>query len=313
MSPIDRPDVSILIVSWNTRDLTLACLESLPGSVEEGTTYETIVTDNGSTDGSRALLQARGDVELIENETNVGYAAAVNQAYARARGRLILLLNSDIEFPPRSLEALVRFLGRRPDVAGVGPLYADPDGTPQHHQFRLPTLDVLLAGHSAVLRRLPGLASRTRRYRMLDEDFSRPRRVEQPSASVLLLRREALPTTHVLDERFPIFYNDVELAHRLAAAGWELWVMPEARVFHVHGASTRLLGGALARHHLGAQVRYLEMTRPRSAVALFRAVVFVQKLGSLVLRRPGALALADLLAALRGDTGPLPRGPSRAR
>lgn len=307
--PAAPPEVSVLIVSWNTRALTEACLDSLPASADPGTTYETIAVDNGSTDGSRELLRARADVRLLENDANLGYAAAVNQAYARASGRLILLLNSDVELMPGSLGALVAFLEEHPDAAGVGPLYLNPDGTPQQHHFRLPTLAVLLAGHSAVLRRLPGLGARMRRYRMLDDELSEPRRVEQPSASVLLLRRDVLPQTHLLDERLPIFYNDVELAHRLAAAERALWVTPNVRVVHVHGASTRLLGRALARHHLGAQVRYLSSTRPRALLALFRAVVLVQKLGSLVLRRPGALPLADLLAALRGDPGPLPQGP----
>lgn len=300
------PEISILVVSWNTRALTEACLESLPRSVEAGTAYETIVVDNGSRDGSRELLRARGDVELIENDGNAGYAAAVNQAYARARGPLVLLLNSDVELLPGSLEALVRFLRHHPNVAGVGPLYRDPAGRPQQHHFRLPTLPMLLAGHSAVFRRLPGLGSSTRRYRMLDEDFSQPLRVEQPSASVLLLRREALPEGYLLDERFPIFYNDVELASRLASEGRELWVTPEAAVLHVHGASTRLLGRALARHHLGAQVRYLELTRPRALVALFRVGVLVLGLASHLARRPGALPPRHLVAALRGDTGSLP-------
>ena len=309
LSPDLRPEISILIVSWNTCALTEACLETLPQSVDHGTTYETIVADNGSTDGSLDMLRARDDIALIENSANLGYAAAVNQAFARARGSLILLLNSDIELKPGSLAALVAFISERPEVAGVGPQYLNPDGSLQQHHFQLPTFRMLLAGHSALLRRLPGPAAATRRYAMADEDFSRPRRVEQPSASVLLLRRNALPADRLLDERFPIFFNDVELAHRLANAGRQLWMTPESEVFHVHGASTKLLGGSLVRHHLGSQVRYLELTEPRGRLALFRAVVFTLKLGALVLRRPGALPVVELLAALRGDTGAVPQAP----
>ena len=154
--------------------------------------------------------------------------------------------------------------------------------------------------------RVPSVRRSLRRYRMLDDDFSTARPVPQPSASVLLLRRDVLGDGDLLDERFPIYFNDVELAHRLAEAGQELWMTPDAVVLHHHGASTKLLGAGLARHHLGAQVRYLELTEPRWRVAVFRAVVFVQKTAAWLLRRPGALPPGDLVAALRGDPGPLP-------
>ena len=304
-----HPRISILIVSWNTRALTEACLETLPGSVDGSVAYETIVVDNGSTDGSLELLRSRADVKLVENGRNVGFAAAVNQAYALSTAPLVLLLNSDIEFKPGSLGALVAFLDEHPDAAGVGPLYLNPDGSPQQHHYRLPTFSMFLASSSALLRGLPGLATSERRYRMLGEDFSRPRRVEQPSASVLLLRREILPPDHLLDERFPIYFNDVELAHRIAQAGHALWVTPDSEVFHVHGASTRQLGANLRRQHLASLVCYLELTQPRSRVGVFKALVFAQKSLLRLLRRSGSLPFADLVPALRGDPGPLPQAP----
>jgi GT2 family glycosyltransferase len=303
------PEISVLVVSWNTLQLTTACLDSLPAAVAPGRPYEVIVVDNGSTDGSVEMLSSREDLVLVDNGRNVGYAAAVNQAYARSSAELVLLLNSDIEFLPGSLELLQEFLRERPEAAGVGPLYLNPDGTPQHHHFRLPTVEMLLGGTSAPLRRVPHVARSMRRYEMLDVSFTRPLRVEQPSASCLLLRRSVLPDDYLLDERFPIFFNDVELAHRLGRAKAELWVQPEARVYHVHGASTKLLGESLRLHHLGAQVRYVKETSSRGALALFRAFVFVQKVGALAFRRRGAMPLRDVVRGLRGDTGPLPGTP----
>jgi GT2 family glycosyltransferase len=303
------PDLSILLVSWNTRALTEACLDSIPGSMRADVLHETIVIDNGSVDGSREMLRARDDVVLAQNDHNVGYAAAVNQAYERSTAPLVLLLNSDIEFPPGSLGILLEFLREHPEAAGAGPLYLNPDGSPQQHHFRLPTLAMLLGSNSAPLRRLPTVARSMRRYEMLDVDFSRPIRVEQPSASCLVLRRAPLPHDHLLDEQFPIFFNDVELAHRLARQGSELWVVPESKVFHVHGASTKLLGRGLAVHHLGAQVRYLRATESRAALRVFQAVVFAQKVAARLLRVSGAMPLADVVRALRGETGAVPSGP----
>jgi GT2 family glycosyltransferase len=146
---------------------------------------------------------------------------------------------------------------------------------------------------------------------MLDDDFSRPRPVEQPSASVLLLRRECLPDDELMDERYPIYFNDVALAHSLALEGHELWMTPASEVIHEHGASTRLLGGALARQHIAAHIRFLSATQPRSRVLAFKTIVLVQKVGRLLLRRQGTLALRDLRGALRADPGPLPQAPSR--
>jgi GT2 family glycosyltransferase len=309
---VNEPDISILIVSWNTRDLTVACLDSLPAAVDDDTTYETIVVDNASRDGSAAAFAVRDDLRLVANDDNLGYAAGVNQAYAASHGEHVLLLNSDIKFEPGALSALLRFLRAHPDVAGVGPLYLNPDGTPQAHHYRFPTLPAMLASASAPLRAIPPLGRSVRRYAMLDDDFSQPRPVPQPSASCLLLRRSCLPADRMMDERYPIYFNDVALARSLADGGHELWMTPESVVYHVHGASTRLLGGLLARQHIGAFVRYLHAYEPGYKLFLFRALVLTQKLALYALRRPGALAPRDLLAAVAGNPGPLPQAPAEA-
>ena len=306
---MSTPDVSILVVSWNTCELTQRCLETLPGSVDDATTYETIVVDNASRDGTGDALSERTDVMLIRNARNRGFAEGVNQAYAFSSGPLVLLLNSDVELAPGALSVLVRFLRDRPAAAGVGPLYLNPDGSPQAFHYRFPTLPAMLASASGPLRMLPPFARSVRRYGMLDDDFSEPRPVPQPSASCLLLRRDCLPRDQLLDERYPVYFNDVALARWLADRGHELWMTPEATVKHVHGASTRMLGGTLARQHIGAFVRYLRAHEPRYKLDCFRAVVLLQKLSVYALRRSDALPPRELLAALRGDPGPLPQAP----
>jgi GT2 family glycosyltransferase len=307
------PDVSALLLSWNTRELTLECLDSLPVGVDDGLSVEVIVVDNDSQDGSAEALAERDDITLIANPENRGYAEAVNQAYELARGEFVLLLNSDVEFKPGSLSTLRRFLHEHPDVAGVGPLYLNPDGTEQQHHYRFPTFGATIGNMSRLLARVPPFARRVREYRMLDDDFTKPRPVEQPSASCLLLRRSALPADKLMDEQFPIYFNDVALAHSLAQRGHALWMTPEAVVVHEHGASTRQLGGLLARQHIGAHVRYLRATEPRYRLEVFRALVFLQKTALLVLRRPGRLPFRDLMGALRGDPGPVPAAPLRER
>jgi len=309
---MNRPDVSILLLSWNTCELTLECLDSLPSSVDDDVEYEIIVVDNGSRDGSVEALRRRSDITLVENAENRGYAPAVNQAYAMARGELILLLNSDAVFAPGALSALVRFLEEHPTVAGVGPLYLNPDGSFQAHHFRFPTFAMALANASALLRQLAWFSRRYSEYEMLDVDFSRPQRVPQPSATCLLLRRSAIRTDELMDERYPIFFNDVALARSLARAGEELWMTPESVVFHERSSSTRQLGGALKRQYIGSVVRYLTETESRSRVLLYRGLVLVQGLVLRLLRRPRALPLRDLWLAVRGEPGPIPQAPALA-
>jgi GT2 family glycosyltransferase len=297
--------LSILVVSWNTREKTVACLNSIEIGLRGAASHETIVIENGSTDGSVEALVGRSDIRLVPNSENRGYAAAVNQAYSLANGELILLLNSDIRFTPDALATLVEFLEHNPKVAGVGPRYLNPDGTPQAHHYRLPSFSAMLANSSVVLRRVPRLRRRIRAYRMLDDDFSRPRPIEQPSASCLLLRRACLPAASIMDERFPIYFNDVALARWLAQHRSELWMTPDAAVYHDHGASTRLMGSAHTRQYLGAQVRYLRTTERWDRIGVFRIVIFAEYFARFLLRHPGAMTLRDLVAALGGDPGPL--------
>ena len=303
--------VSILIVNWNTRELVLECLRSLPRQ-GTGLSYEVVVVDNGSVDGSGDALSQETGITLIRNERNLGYAAAVNQAYRRASGDFVLLLNSDVELTPTAFTALTQFLQDNPSAAGVGPLYLNVDGSPQPFHFRFPTFTMTLANGGALAGRLlPGSKRRLRRYRMLDDDFSRARPVPQPSASCLLLRRSLLPADHIFDERYPIFFNDVQLARSFADRGLSLWVTPAAEVVHHSHASTRKLGSAGKRQYLGSIIRMLEETEPPIKVWLYRAVVVLQNIPVWLLRRPDALTFGDLWKALSGDVGPLPSDPAR--
>jgi GT2 family glycosyltransferase len=302
-------DVSVLIVSWNTRDLTLRCIEKLPAAAGE-LEVEVIVVDNGSRDGSGDALAALGGIHLIRNGENRGYAEAVNQAYARSSAPLVLLLNSDVELPAGGLARLVRFLRDHTDAAGVAPLYVDPDGTPQPFNFALPEFATTLAIGSALVRVLPLLRRRVRAHAVDADGLAAPRPVPQPSASCLLLRRDALRDDRVFDERYPIFFNDVALARSLAARGLVLWVTPEVKAVHEGHASTRQLGGALKRQYVGSTVRMLEETQPRRRVWLYRALVLAQGLVLWALRRPTALRPRDLWAAVMGDVGPLPSAPA---
>ncbi|WP_030490818.1 glycosyltransferase family 2 protein [Micromonospora chokoriensis] len=303
------PLLSVLLISWNTREQTRQCLESLAATADAELDYEVVAVDNGSSDGSAAMLADQPRVRLIRNNHNTGFAAAVNQAYRRANGQLILLLNSDIRFHPGALSRMIDYLRERPEAAGVSPLYLNPDGTFQQHYVQQPSFAATIALVTA-LRRLPGFRQALHRFQMRGEDFSRPRQLA--SGSCMLLRRTVLGQQTIFDETFPVYWNDAVLARQLDQAGHELWMIPDAVVTHSRGASCRLLGPTIRfRHLLGSLVGYLRLTQPRYRMPVFRAVLLADHLVKRLFGRSVQLGLTDLLAALRGDVGPLPDGDTR--
>ena len=241
----DRMDVSIIIVNWNTRVLLDRCLTSIGAGVD-GLTAQVLVVDNGSSDGSAELVANKFvQVELLDNEENVGFARANNQACGRAKGRYVLLLNPDTELRPGAVKRMVMFLDADPRRTGVTAVLRNPDGTLQRYHKRLPRWMCVLWSET-LLRNLFPNNRWVREFYMLDESFDAVMEIEQPPAACLMLRRSVIAMAGLFDEQFPIFYNDVDLCRRLRDAGHRLFLLPEAEVMHCGGA-----GGVGAMPDLG--------------------------------------------------------------
>jgi N-acetylglucosaminyl-diphospho-decaprenol L-rhamnosyltransferase len=228
-------DLSILIVTWNSERWIERCLRSVPAACE-GIRYEVLVHDNASDDGT---LSAVGDAKVIRSAANDGFAAGINRAFAASRGRYVLFLNPDCELAPRALTLLFGFLESHSEIDAAAPLLSDEGGDSQR-EFqlrRLPTLATLAAEVLMVDKLFPRNPA-TSSYRYRDLDLTEPRRIEQPAAAALLLRREVVEEVGPLDERFaPAWFEDVDYCRRLAEAGKAVWVVPAAKVRHFGGAS----------------------------------------------------------------------------
>ncbi len=235
-----RVDLSIVIVSWNVRDLLARCL----ASIEKGrgdSTLETLIVDNASHDGTGEWLLQEGEKRknqkekwtIIANDTNRGFAAACNQAIARATGRYILLLNPDTEcIEEGAFEKMIAFMNDHPRCGILGSKLIGSDGQWQPSVRRFPTARALIFGS------LGKKNSRVvRQYLADDVDPNREQTVDQVMGACFLIRRELLDAIGSLDERFFIWFEEVDLCFRAHEAGWEVWYTPSV-VFRHHGGTS---------------------------------------------------------------------------
>lgn len=291
-------DLSIVIVTWNTREPLRACLTSLHGALAgAGLSAEVIVVDNASADASAAMVAAEfPKTRLIANAENRNYAAGTNQALALATGDLVLLLNPDTEVPPGALEALAGALGEHPDWGAAAPALVLADGRVQDSVRGLPTPRRLVGEVTGLARLFPG--SGWAGYRTRGLPLGAPSEVEQPMASALLVRRAALEQVGGLDEQFPLFFNDVDLCARLRAANWAIGYDPRVRVRHLGGAATRQVRPAAIRaSHRGLERFYAKHYRRRLGPVGYALAVAAIRLSGVI--RAGIASLRGLARSVK--------------
>jgi GT2 family glycosyltransferase len=235
-------DLSIVIASWNTRDLLRSCLESLRADARAAPraacSREIIVVDNASEDGSAEMVEEDfPEVHLLRNPQNRLYSVAYNQGAQQARGRYLCLLNSDTEVRRGALDLLLEFLDENPEYGAVSPKLLNVDGTVQRACSRFPGLAHALLD-STSLGRVPPW-SWLRAYRdMHDFDHEHSRDVEQPPAAVMMVHRREYLRMGGLDPQLSLYFNDVDFCRRLWARGRRIRYLAEAEVVHHMGAST---------------------------------------------------------------------------
>jgi GT2 family glycosyltransferase len=269
-------DLSLILVNWNTRDLLRQCLTSVREALAVSSLRaEVIVVDNASNDLSAVMVEAEfPEFRLVANHENRNYAAGNNQGIAAAEGTFLLLLNPDTEVPIGGLDALVAYLRENPRVGAVSPALVYRDGQVQDSVRGFPTPLAILGEMTGLARLYPEGPLGAYRPRALPMD--RPTAVDQPMASAFMIRRSALEEVGTFDERFPLFFNDVDLCYRLKAAGWEIQYDPRVQVVHVGGASTRQVRPqAILASHAGLALFYALHYRDRLAWPTYAAIVII--------------------------------------
>jgi len=228
-------DLSICILTRQARDLLRACLRSLAEHTHD-ITYEVIVVDNASDDGTLDMLRDEfPTVRVIANAHNAGFTRASNQAIRVSTGRYVLLLNNDTLILPAAFDRLVAFADRHPEIGIVSPQVLNRDGTLQkqcRRSFATPwDLFCYFSG-------LATLFPRSRlfgRYLMTFMDANVTHPADAVSGSCMLIRRAVLDQIGLLDERFFAYQEDTDLCFRAHHAGWQVYYFHEARIIHYGG------------------------------------------------------------------------------
>lgn len=255
-----RPLVSVAIVSWNTRELLRACLASLPyASARVG--IEAIVVDNASTDGSAEMVrQEYPEVVLLENATNAGFTRATNQAIEEASGELVFLLNSDAAVREGCIERLVEVAFSDETMGAVAPKLVNPDGSTQPSAGQFPRM-----WHRA----FPGRFER--RYqaqlgRRLSSSATGWAEIDWLAGAAVLLRRGTLEQIGLLDERFFMWYEDLDFCRRLQRAGLRRVLVDDAVVVHHGRESARQVDDlTLQEQMFDSEYTYLRLHAGRTA------------------------------------------------
>ena len=273
------PDVTVVVVSWRTRDLTLACLDSIARDASRAdVSCEVVVVDNASGDGTvEAVSREHPEALVVENAENLGFAAACNRGVARASGRYVLLLNPDAEIAPGTLGRLAGHLDANPDVAVAGCRLVAPDGSAQFSCGRFLTpwnqfAETLKLGPP-------------RRSYAAAEVAGDAADVDWVVGACLAVRRSAFDEIGGLDERFFMYSEDEDLCFRLRTKGWRVHYLPGVEVRHVGGGSVAHAIERMRSETRASQAAFVRKHRGRSAELAFRALMRLADLKPLRRRR----------------------------
>ncbi len=262
---IDRPDVDIILVSWNTRDLTLQCLDSLADSVSPYR-MSVLVIDNASQDDSViSIEQQHPEVQLIRNTDNRGFAAANNQGIQAGQGRYVLLLNTDTIAHPQAIAKLISFADTHKRAGMIGPMLLNPDGSYQGSFAAQPTL-------LSELLSATGLGVRIFGHWFPNYGPSKAAIAQQAGyiqGACMLVRREALDQVGLLDEQYFMYSEEPDWCYRMAQSGWEIWYTPDACITHYGGQSTRQRRHEMMVILYRSKVRFFMKHRGKTYAVLF--------------------------------------------
>ncbi|MCV6636303.1 glycosyltransferase family 2 protein [Candidatus Albibeggiatoa sp. nov. NOAA] len=261
---VGTPEISVIIVSFNTCNLLRRCLQTLlkkTGSIQ----CEVIVVDNASEDESADMVEREfPHVTLIRSETNLGFAAANNLAFEQATGEFIVLLNSDAFLTEQALSQSLQFMHDNPKIGVGGARLIGRDNSWQPSARMFPSL----LNHFLTLSGLAYKYPKSKFFGRFDRTWANPNiaaEVDWVPGAYSIIRHDVLKQVHYFDEKFFLYYEEVDLCRRIQQAGYEVWYWPDVVVVHIGGESSKTL--SLGMSDSGSQISLWQM---RSALIFYR-------------------------------------------
>jgi len=302
-------DVSVILVNYRTEDYLTACLESLKKAASL-TSIEIVLVDNSKGGGAAEILRRHfPNAKLVENDRNLGYAKAVNQGLSISDSEFVLVLNPDTVAREDSLDVLLEFMRTHPDAGIVGPKLVNPDGTIQLSCRRFYTMKTILLRRT-FLGRIFKNTSSVKRHLMLEWDHDSTREVDWVMGAAMMVRKAAISEVGPMDERFFLYFEDVDWCYRMKTFGWKVYYHPPSELAHHYRRQSAEAGlGKVKRAHLESWLRFSEK---------WSLVVYIIKRNrelvsriSLLAADVGAVSLAFYLSYLaRANLGFLLKKPT---
>lgn len=281
VTDLQTPSLSIIIVSWNVRDLLRACLVSIEKGRGE-LAVEVIVVDSGSGDGTPAMVrEAFPWVTLIARPDNVGFPRGNNIGIRQAHGDNILLLNPDTEVVGDALPTMVHFLESNPGVGVVGPQLRYPEGAIQSSRRRFPTVSIAFWESTWLEPWAP--------RRVLDAYYVRDRAddaiqdVDWVMGAALMTRRQVVEQVGLLDEAYFMYSEELDWCYRIKKAGWRVVYLPTAQIVHHEGKSSEQAVTARHVNFQRAKLRYFRKYHGRGIATLLRVFLLANYAWQIIL------------------------------
>jgi GT2 family glycosyltransferase len=290
-------EISFIIINWNTCRLLIDCLSSIQETVSEYR-YEVLVVDNGSADGSPAEVRKHfGErVHLIENRENRGFARANNQALRIAKGKYVVLLNSDTLLRQDTIKGLVEFLEKNPSAAMAGPRMTGATGKVQNSYDNFPSLATELLNKSVLRALFPG------KYSGKTIKSTEPFEVDSLIGACIAIRSQVLKQVGLLDESYFFFLEETDLCLRIHRDGWKIYHLPRVEIVHLQGQSKKLRPALAWIEYYRSLYIFFKKHRSRWTYLLLRVCRFIKLTINLLLTVLGLCLTLSTKRRLREKT-----------
>jgi GT2 family glycosyltransferase len=257
LTPGEMIELSVIIANWNTKEYLVRCLRSVL-EIEKRDSWEILVIDNGSGDGSgKEVKEVFPSVHLIRNEKNLGFAKAVNQGLEKASGRYVLLLNPDTLVKNGALNVFISFMDSHSEAGAAGAQLLNLDGSRQNSIANFPSLATELFNKSLLRRLFP------RRFFGKEQHYSEPIEVDSVIGACMMVKREAFAQVGMLDEDYFLFLEETDWCYRMKKAGWKIYHVPQVEVYHFQGKSAEKIKKRAKVEYYRSRYHFFKKNRGR--------------------------------------------------